>query len=112
MLNSKERDNALMEAHRLKTESAIYSLVHKIMHDVKAPLSTLVMMLDTDLKDLPARTKDKIRQLVGRVRAIIDTRLKQYSQDAIVQTRLPEEASRPVEVASIGGAIKWILEEE
>jgi hypothetical protein len=41
----KERDNALMEVHRLNAESAIYALTHKIMHDVKAPLSTLVMML-------------------------------------------------------------------
>ena len=108
----KERDKAIAEAHQLKTESAIHALTHKIMHDVKAPISTLVLMLETDLKDIPAHTKDKIRQLAGRIRSIIDFRLKQYSQDAIGFTRQPDEAPKPIETASIGGAVHWILEEE
>lgn len=49
---------------------------------------------------------------MGRIRGIIDFRLKQYSEDAIAHNRQPKEAPKPVENASIGGALHWILEEE
>ncbi|MEI8231199.1 MAG: hypothetical protein WCG32_01325, partial [Actinomycetes bacterium] len=78
-----ERDRATNEAHRLKTEALVHDLSQRILHDLKSPLGTLGMMIETDLSQVPAETKDSIRRVLGRIRAIVDTNLKEYSADAL-----------------------------
>ncbi len=109
-----ERDRATSEAHRLKTESMMHDLSQRILHDLKAPLGTLGMMIETDLKQVPAETKDSIRRVLGRIRAIVDTNLKEYSATVLAKNVKPAVAAKAVEKpsSSIGGAIRTILEEE
>lgn len=109
-----ERDKATTEAHRLRTESLVHDLSQRILHDLKSPLGTLGLMIETDLKDVPAETKDSIRRVLGRIRAIVDSNLKEYSADALARTNAPTtaplEQERPA--STVGGAIRTILEEE
>ncbi|MGK5089415.1 HAMP domain-containing sensor histidine kinase [Bdellovibrionota bacterium FG-2] len=107
-----ERNLAVQETQRLRTESAVYALVHRIMHDLKAPLASVIIMLNTDLETLPAANKDRIRQVVGRLRAMIDLRLKKYTEDAIAKAKEPETKTPSPEVATVGGALQFIFEEE
>lgn len=109
-----ERDKAMREAHRLKTETLVHDLSQRILHDLKSPLGTLGMMIETDLKQVPAETKDAIRRVLNRIRAIVDTNLKEYSADALASTSAPtkpsSEAAKPA--STIGGSVRMILDEE
>jgi signal transduction histidine kinase len=109
-----ERDRAIREAHRLKTETLVHDLSQRILHDLKSPLGTLGMMIETDLKQVPAETKDAIRRVLNRIRAIVDTNLKEYSADVLASTSVPAttsvEAIKPA--STIGGAVRMILDEE
>lgn len=109
-----ERDRAMREAHRLKTETLVHDLSQRILHDLKSPLGTLGMMIETDLKQVPAETKDAIRRVLNRIRVIVDTNLKEYSADALASSTNPatiaSESTKPA--STIGGAVRVILDEE
>jgi len=110
-----ERDRATHEAHRLKTEAMVADLSQRILNDLKSPLGTLGMMIETDLKEVPAETKDSMRRVLGRIRAIVDSNLKEYSlQHTVYQVEVPAKVVLPLETPSsmVGGALKAILDEE
>ncbi len=109
-----ERDKATHEAHWLKTENLVHDLSQRILHDLKSPLGTLGMMIETDLSQVPAETKDSIRRVLGRIRTIVDTNLKEYSADALARTSTPTAAivSEEKPASTIGGAVRTILDEE
>ena len=108
-----ERDKATEEAHRFKTESLVHDLSQRILHDLKSPLGTLGLMIETDLKDVPVETKDSIRRVLSRIRGIVDFNLKEYSADALsISKAITPSVGEETPSSSIGGAIKTILEEE
>jgi len=110
-----ERDHATNEAHRLKTQSMLHDLSQRILHDLKSPLGTLGMMIETEFKEVPCETKDSMRRVLGRIRASVDSNLKDYSQrHTVFQAEGSIEAGPVLEPPSsmVGGALKAILEEE
>jgi hypothetical protein len=72
-------------------------------------------MIETDLKTVPAETKDAIRRVLDRIRAIVDTNLKEYHADALASATAPAAAvvvETPKPASTIGGAVRMILDEE
>jgi signal transduction histidine kinase len=107
-----ERDRAMKDAQVHRAKTALADLSERILHDLKSPIGTLDLMLETDLKSAPAETKDSFRRVLGRIHGIINLNFKQYSPESIVAANdSPEDQCKPAP-CSLLGVTSTIVEEE
>jgi len=107
-----ERDRAMKDAQIHRAKTALADLSERILHDLKSPIGTLDLMLETDLKDAAPETKDTFRRVLGRVHGIINLNFKQYSPEAIVTVSSPSVDESAPTPCSLLGVASTIVEEE
>ena len=108
-----ERDRAMKDNQIHRAKMALSDLSERILHDLKSPIGTLDLMLETDLKTAAPETKDTFRRVLGRIHGIINLNFNRYSPEDIITPRSSADVEvNPAPSCSLLGVAANIIEEE